>query len=281
MQSLTTLYRPGRFFALDFALTWGPLWLAVIGVRAGWFELNIPFILVASISATVAALVMIYSSGSRVLIRDYWDRVFNIRRIGGRGWLLILLLIPLVNLAAILISLAFGGSLDQLRLEPAFLSQPLFFTAVILLFGPVPEELGWRGYGIDSLRSRMNLFKASLLLAVIWSVWHIPLVFLPGSYQHGLLDYIPGLIAFFLSLIPTEIIIDWLFYNNRRSTLAAILVHFSINYLGELFQFDAFTKVIQTGVLFLIAAIIVVTHREMFFIRRVPAGDAYSVPTCT
>lgn len=264
MTTLRERYKPAQFFALDFILTWIPLWLAVAGVHYGWFTFNLLFMFVAAISATLAALIMIYTSRDKALIRDYWDRVFNIKRVGKYWWLFIFLFIPVVNVLATFISLLFDQSLSQLQFQQQFLANPILFALVIFLYGPLPEEMGWRGYGIDSLRTRFNLLTASLLLAVIWSIWHIPLFFLEGSYQNQLLNYLPGAIAFFVAIIPAEIITDWLFYKNDRSTLAAIFFHFSINFSGELLQFHPVTKVIQCCLLVAIAVVIVAADREMF-----------------
>lgn len=260
--------KPVEFFILDFLLTWVPLWLVVAGISYGWFVLNVPFMVTASLSATVAALVMIYSSDSSNMVKDYWDRVFNIRRIGSRWWFFILLFIPVINLISVFLSVMFGKSLSQLQLEARFLESPILFTFLILIYGPLPEELGWRGYGIDSLRNRFSLLTSSLILAFLWSVWHVPLFFIEGSYQNQLLFYLPGMIAFFIALVPAEIITDWLFYKNNRSTLAAILFHFSINFSGELLDYDPLTKVIQCTVLLLAAIIIVHRDKGMFFARN-------------
>jgi uncharacterized protein len=240
----------------------------VAGIHYGWLAFNLPFMLVASISVTIAALLMIYSSQDPGLVSDYWDRVFNVRRIRPLWWGFIVLFFPQLNLAATGVSLLFGKSLAQLRFQPRFLANPVMFALLLFLDGPLPEELGWRGYGIDSLRSRFNLLTASLILAVLWSIWHVPLVFLEGSYQNQLLTYPLGLIAFFVALIPTEIITDWLFYKNQRSTLAAILFHFSINFSGELLQFDPLTKVIQAALALGIAAGIVCWDKQMFLTQE-------------
>lgn len=52
-----------------------------------------------------------------------------------------------------------------------------------LFFGPAPEELGWRGYALDGLQARMNALFASLILGVVWSLWHLPLFFIKGTWQ--------------------------------------------------------------------------------------------------
>lgn len=261
-------YQPGKFFTLDFVLTWVPLWLAVIGIYSGWFSFNLPFMLIASISAAIAALVMVYSTGDSAFTEDFWDRVVSIKRIEPTWWLFILLFLPVINILATLLSLGFDHSVSQLEFNHQFLANPIVFLLLIFLYGPLPEELGWRGYGIDSLRSRFNLLEASLILSAIWAFWHIPLFFLEGSYQNKLMGYIPGLIAFFVALIPAEIMTDWLFYRNNRSTLAAICFHFSINLSGEILQLDPFTKVIQSVLLLGAALFIVWMDRELFIERK-------------
>lgn len=156
---------------------------------------------IAAISATLAAIIIIYSSKDRQLIKDYWNRVCNIRRINLKWWPLLIFMLPTVN--AIAISTFFGHSADQFQLNEALLASPMPFLLLLLFYGPVPEELGWRGYDLDSLRTRYNLLNSSLMLALFWSIWHIPFFFLPGSYQNQLLAYPPGCIAFFIALIPT------------------------------------------------------------------------------
>jgi len=117
MNSLKERFKPVQFFSLDFSLTWIPLWLSVFGIYYGWFKFNIVFMTVASVSGTIAAIIMIYSSRDKSLIRDYWNRVVNIRRIKKSWWLIILFLIPAVNSIAILISVVFGKSLSQFHFQ--------------------------------------------------------------------------------------------------------------------------------------------------------------------
>ncbi|MFW6056789.1 MAG: hypothetical protein ACOC9B_05720 [Chloroflexota bacterium] len=92
----------------------------------------------------------------------------------------------------------------------------------------------------------------------------MPFFFLPGSYQNALLAYPAGCVAFFIALIPAEIITDWIFYKNNRSTLSAILFHFMVNFSGEALAMEQFTKVIQMVLLCVIAAVIVARDRTMF-----------------
>ena len=128
------------------------------------------------------------------------------------------------------------------------------------------EELGWRGYAFDSLLSRFNYFKASLLFSIIWSLWHLPLALVMGSYQYEIFQEstIYG-INFFVSIIPMGFIISWICLKNRKSIFAAVLFHFIVNMSQEMLAITQITKCIQTGVLTVFAILIVLIDKKLFF----------------
>ena len=262
------VYRPWAFFGLDLALTWIPLWLLVAGQRLGWFEDSFALVALAGGSATLSAVVFVHLTRVRGFARDFWVRAVDPRRIGIAWWPVILLLQLLINVVAVLFSVFGGGSLAQLQLSEAFLAAPIGFLAFTMVFGPIPEELGWRGYGLDALRSRMNLLRASLLLAVIWALWHLPLVFVQGSFQNGLLEHVPTLITYFIAFVPGSILMSWIYYRTNRSTLSAILFHFAGNAAGEMLQLELPTRVLQTVIACAIAALVVWAEWPLFTRRE-------------
>ncbi|MGM0673558.1 MAG: CPBP family intramembrane glutamic endopeptidase, partial [Spirochaetota bacterium] len=266
---LHRLYRPVPFFSVDFVLTWAPLWLMAIGIRKGWFERGMGLLVIAGISATLSALYFVHKARHPGFVRDFWIRAVDPTRIGAGWWFVVLFLQFALKIASVVLAAAFGiGALDQLQPTQAFLSSPITFLLFLLVFGPIPEELGWRGYGLDALRTRMNLLEASLLLSVIWGIWHLPLVFVEGSYQHGLLEYPPSLIAFFVAFFPTSILMSWIYYRTGRSTLSAILFHFAGNAAGEMFHIALPTRVISTALGFLVAAVVLWKEWDMFTQRE-------------
>jgi membrane protease YdiL (CAAX protease family) len=64
--------------------------------------------------------------------------------------------------------------------------QPLLIVPMFLfwlIFGPVPEEPGWRGYALDGLQARRSALPADLILGVVWALWHLPLHSMRGTWQ--------------------------------------------------------------------------------------------------
>lgn len=75
----------------------------------------------------------------------------------------------------------------------------------------------------------MSALNSSLLLGTIWALWHLPLFYFPGTFQH---DVGIGTARFWLFLAyhpPLSVLMTWLYNNTQRSTLSAVLFHFSGN----------------------------------------------------
>ncbi|MDB6031100.1 MAG: Abortive infection protein [Verrucomicrobiales bacterium] len=107
---------------------------------------------------------------------------------------------------------------------PSLSLLPLTFLIMVLRGGPLNEEFGWRGFLLPKLLERFSPFEASLIVAPIWTVWHLPLWFLPGVPH----KYWPfGLFA--LLIVPITFLFTWLYCRSKGSVLIAILFHASFN----------------------------------------------------
>jgi membrane protease YdiL (CAAX protease family) len=97
-------------------------------------------------------------------------------------------------------------------------------------------------------------------------MWHVPLFFIDHTYQRGLWNSSPIYVAnFFVSVIPAAILMNWLYYKNNRSIMAAILFHMALDATAEAFQTEQFTKCIWTGVLLFIPILVIAGNRAFFF----------------
>jgi CAAX protease family protein len=92
-----------------------------------------------------------------------------------------------------------------------------------LLLGPLGEEFGWRGLALPLLQRRFSPFWASLILGVVWAVWHAPAFVMSGTPQSAW-SFGP----FFVGLIAVAMIMTPLFNASRGSLLIAILYHIQI-----------------------------------------------------
>jgi membrane protease YdiL (CAAX protease family) len=101
----------------------------------------------------------------------------------------------------------------------------------MLLLGPLGEELGWRGYLLPALQSRVGALTASAIIGAIWAFWHLPLVWMPSQA----VSHIPFPL-FLVSLAGLSIIYTWLSNSTRGNLLLAILLHAQLNVMTNLWQ---------------------------------------------
>ncbi len=131
----------------------------------------------------------------------------------------------LVMLLAMGIHILLGGTAPSyVPFGARWLIVAVNFVLVLLIGGPLGEEFGWRGFALPALEARFNPLWASLILGVIWAVWHLPLFFISDSAQHSLPF---GLYA--LLTIPLTILITWIYHGSGDSLLLVMLFHAAVN----------------------------------------------------
>ncbi len=108
-----------------------------------------------------------------------------------------------------------------------------------ILFG-IPagflEEIGWMGYAFPKMRSESNGLAPSILLGLLWALWHLPVVnYLGTATPHGAY-WLPFFLAFGFAMSARRVLIAWI-YTNTKSVLLAQLMHVSST--GSLVLFSA------------------------------------------
>jgi membrane protease YdiL (CAAX protease family) len=221
----------------------------------------------------VIAITLTCATQDREGRRDYWNRVFDLRRIGLRWYAVILLVVPAITALAVLLDILSGG--QGAHLEARFQSNLLSilpFAVFTLFFGPFPEELGWRGYVLDRLQENHSALVSSLLLGAAWALWHLPLFLIEGTYQNSLGLGSPAFWSYVIIMIPQSILITWIYNHTQRSTLSAVLFHFMINFIGELFALSTKADLYQAAVwaIVAIAAVVVWGPKTLTYERGKP-----------
>lgn len=178
-------------------VAFGVAWLCQLPVYAGGVDGPVMLALLAlgGVAPSVAALIVTRGA----VWRDTW-----------RGpkppWaLLVGLALPSLLVAA---SGLASGSLT--------LSGPALGS---LLLPPIGEELGWRGYLQPRVRERLGPVAASLVVGLVWALWHLPTAW--GAWQ--------GFPPFALGVIAGSVVMGWLWEASGRSVLAAVALHAGMN----------------------------------------------------
>jgi membrane protease YdiL (CAAX protease family) len=202
------------FFVLAFALTWAieiPMQvfqLAALQLVVGWMP---------GLTALLVAGAGEGRGGIRTLLRG-----LLLWRVGIQWYALALVGFLVLWFVPQALNPAFGGS----GVHPPVLSLAVLVGFVGMLVVRMllnSEELAWSGFALPRLQARQSALAASLLLGLIWAVWHLPLFFTPGS-QRDL-----GFALFLAGTVCTRVVLTWAFNSTGGSVLLCSLLHQSIN----------------------------------------------------
>ena len=259
-------YRPVLFFVLTYLFTW-IFWIPAAFVPE---ETGALLMVLGLLAPAAVSTVFVLRSGSKALKQDLKNKLVGFYKVKWKNVFLAVLVFAGVVAGSILLSLAFGQSLDQFAFTEdfSFTGVGIGSALITILLASVIEEVGWKGYCEDSIGNYMNWFWESMVFGLIWSFWHFPLIFIRGTYQAGLTVNPLYVINFFISGIPLGFIITWVYLASDRSILACMVFHLFVNFLQEKIAMTPETKCVETLVVTAATVIIVARNREMFFETR-------------
>jgi len=256
-------YNPKKFYLSTLALTWVSMFIAAaLSYNAEYIVPTYLLLILGLFAPGIVSLILFNRSGSSELKQDFRQRLFTLKGLNKPfTFFMLVLLLPLTFFTAVLLSIMFGGDKSQLAMSAGFLSAML-----IPLIASIFEELGWRGYAVDSLRKKNNIFKTSIIHWAMWSLWHVPLFFVNDFYHRNLyLENPLFVVNYFLSILPLTIVFNWIYFNTNRSVLVAILFHLFVNASAEIFAITEGNKVWQTVSLGVFSIFLVFMEKDFFF----------------
>ena len=212
------------YFVLTFAFTYGLSFLAV----SAWLPsvLKSLILIFYQFSPTVAALIVAHALGGWKQIRQLLKRAL-IWRVGFKWYLFVFLLPVAARLLAVGVNVLLGGE------PPRFFSSattgfsgisPILIALFVgILIRPgLAEEIGWRGFALPRMQERFGALGASLLLGLLWGLWH----FHPLNFPF----YKDWMLWFLLMTICASVIYTWVYNHTDGSILLAALFHASTNF---------------------------------------------------
>ena len=214
---------PLAYFVLTFALSI-PFWL--VGAMSQFQLLpTIPISALMIVAPVTAALIFVYRENKAAGVKVLLKRAFDYKRVKFTIWYLpTILLMPGIMVIAYVVLRLTGVSLPNPRfsITTTLVLFAVFFVAALC------EELGWAGYVTDPLQARFGALGGSLLLGVLWAVWH----FTPLWEAQRSLAWIAW---WSLGTVSSRVIITWLYNNTGRSVFVATLFHTMMNITWQLF----------------------------------------------
>jgi uncharacterized protein len=227
------------FFVLAYALSW---WPAITYVLLGGGPPILGF------GPTLAAVVVLSLTTGKSGLKSLFRSMLR-WRVGFRWWAIALLTPVVLTAIATVLNVALGAPTPTSE-DIGRWTNVLPLALIILLvplIGGAWEEPGWRGYALPRLLRERSALAASLVLGVLWALWHVP-VFLVGD-QHW---------SDLVLVVVVTVFLTWLFLNALQSVLIAMAFHAMNNSVsGEYFSqmFDGDDSARQSWMLVIVWAV--------------------------
>jgi len=220
IRTIAGQYPVTTYFVLTFAISW-----------AGAFAVVLPHLIRHESLPKMVGILMF----PVMLLGPSFTGLFLTRKVDGkRGvqdlfrrlrrwriypcWYAALLIAPILVLTVLFFLKTF--------VSPSF--APNRFLAGILFGVPAGflEEIGWMGFAFPKLCLQRNALSSSVILGVLWSIWHLPVMdYLGTATPHD--AYLPSFfVVFGVAMTAIRVLIAWA-YTNTRSVLIAQLMHVS------------------------------------------------------
>ena len=209
-----------RFFIFTFALSW----TCFIGVAflppassdtSDFFKTAI--LLLGTFAPLIIAILLTYKSGEW---KPLLDRIGK-WNVNARWYLFAVFYMAVVKLLAAVVFRMIAGK------WPEFGTDAWYVMIIAIVFSTVVqagEEVGWRGFALPRLTEKIGLPSASLLLGLIWAIWHLPLFFVSGADKFG-----QSFPVFMVQVIALSVALSFLYWKTNGSLLLTMLMHAAVN----------------------------------------------------
>lgn len=211
------------FFVLAYAWSWAWWWTAALGGLAITEPAGLLLYLLGVLGPLVGTAWLV-SRRERSARRAFMRRVWDPRGVPGRWWLA-----GLAVAAGPAAVGATGGLLSGEAVLAGLGAGAVLGLAAPALVASLAEEPGWRGAVLDAWQPRSRPVVAAAGIGALWSLWHLPLGYLEGTYYHDLGAGTVRVWLTHLMLVLLGILLVWVANGAGNSILLAVLVHTGFN----------------------------------------------------
>lgn len=216
--------RPWRavagFVVLAIGLSWIP-WLTLLITTGDPFvdPMSIALFVAGGFGPTLAGVILAIVSQGRAGFR----RLISDLRRGRLGRWYGLLLLPLpVIVIAVAVTVSLGEASWELAAPAHLILLPTALLGGLVLGGL--EEIGWRGFLQPRLQDHMTALTGSVIVGLVWALWHGPLFFLESTSQASSSPF-----WFTVHAVALSVILTWIYNGTAGSLLLVVLFHGATN----------------------------------------------------
>lgn len=220
-----------RFFIWTFLISW-LMWLPTVLYAKG-VNMAIPLLILGMFSSFVPSVVGLVNM--RLTYGKSWFSAYLKPRLSIKFKVYWFGLIPVFFMLL--------GSVTYMLtqvLDPNFTPQntpnptmiPLIFLQILILGGALGEEFGWRGYVYPLMKKIGGPLKATLILGILWSLWHLPLFFMIGTVQSNMPIW-----QFLLQNTLFAFFYTWLYERTQGNLILMIYLHAIANTVSAVFPY--------------------------------------------
>ncbi len=115
----------------------------------------------------------------------------------------------------------------------------IFNGSTINALVAIGEEIGWRGFLLGEIGRKTNLYQAAVIVGIVWSLWHAPLILAGYNYPHHpdiigigmftLICIVWSIILSQLRVLGKSIIPPAVMHGNINAVATTILFSFTLN----------------------------------------------------
>lgn len=179
--------------------------------------LYVPY-LIGGWSPTIASYISLKKNKQIKGFKDWIKHIFDFKHN-----LLSYLMVIFLGVVYILPQIFISGY------ESGFPLYAIVLMIPIMLIGGGLEEAGWRYILQSELEKKHNFLLSTLVVSVIWWIWHLPLFFIQGVAQYGQNYFAFGISVLGLAFSLASI------RKNTNSVCLCVLFHCIVNSLSGIY----------------------------------------------
>ncbi|MDW3195621.1 MAG: type II CAAX endopeptidase family protein [Cytophagales bacterium] len=216
---------------MNYALSWTflyPCYQAILNAEEGTFPWLVLIGIPGGFGPSIAAVIVVALNEGKKGVGRLLRR-FKSFKVHWRWYLFVIALPVGLYYLATISTVLFGFDLGN----PAYgegLKMALVYLLLALPFGPLMEELGWRGYMLPALLQRYHVFKSSLILGFCWALWHLASFTFPGAAIPAVFEVNAWtVLLYFLTIMSETLVFSYVYLKTKGSLIMVILLHAAFN----------------------------------------------------